>query len=170
MADRTERIRKDGAPDKRYILRSHIGNSKKCVKCLEIKSLSEFYELKKRNGTFETRCKLCKNLYNKERRKKGLCRKRDYSKIKQSFLKRKYGINLDQYFILLQEQNFKCLICETILHHKNSGRMLSLDHCHETGRIRGFLCAKCNKGLGLFNDNSNLLLKAHRYLKVQNGG
>jgi hypothetical protein len=42
---------------------------------------------------------------------------------------------------------------------------LCLDHCHETGRFRGWLCAYCNRGIGQLGDNLSGALKAVRYLK-----
>lgn len=44
---------------------------------------------------------------------------------------------------------------------------LHIDHCHETNVIRGTLCQKCNHGLGLFNDDPDLMLKAVRYLNLR---
>jgi hypothetical protein len=40
-----------------------------------------------------------------------------------------------------------------------------IDHCHITGKVRGLLCSKCNKALGLFSDNLNTLEQALKYLK-----
>ena len=47
-------------------------------------------------------------------------------------------------------------------------RSLHLDHDHKTGKFRGWLCSKCNQGLGLFKDNPELLMKAVEYLKRGN--
>ena len=44
-------------------------------------------------------------------------------------------------------------------------RLLALDHCHETGVFRGWLCAGCNMGIGLLGDNEEGLLKALDYLR-----
>lgn len=44
-------------------------------------------------------------------------------------------------------------------------RALCLDHCHATGEFRGWLCQKCNSGVGLLGDNLEGLLKAVRYLE-----
>jgi hypothetical protein len=42
---------------------------------------------------------------------------------------------------------------------------LHLDHCHETGEIRGILCGTCNQGLGMFGEDAELLDAAARYLR-----
>ena len=45
-----------------------------------------------------------------------------------------------------------------------------LDHCHETGEFRGWLCKRCNTGLGNLGDNKTSLLKALSYLeRAENG-
>lgn len=51
----------------------------------------------------------------------------------------------------------------------NNGRWRSLhiDHCHQTGTIRGFLCDNCNLGLGKFKDCPDLLLAAANYISVR---
>lgn len=40
-----------------------------------------------------------------------------------------------------------------------------LDHCHETGEFRGFLCNNCNIALGRFKDDPEILLNAIAYLQ-----
>ena len=44
-------------------------------------------------------------------------------------------------------------------------KSLAVDHCHKTGKIRGPLCGKCNKGIGMFDDNLELLQKTLLYLQ-----
>lgn len=41
----------------------------------------------------------------------------------------------------------------------------ALDHCHSTKEFRGWLCHKCNRAIGCFNDNKELLLSALKYLE-----
>lgn len=43
-------------------------------------------------------------------------------------------------------------------------RSLNIDHCHKTKRFRGMLCENCNRALGYFQDDVELLRKAIRYL------
>lgn len=59
--------------------------------------------------------------------------------------------------------NGKCAICEEP-ESKERWRCLAVDHCHNTGKIRQLLCWKCNSGLGLFNDDKQLLTNAIKYL------
>lgn len=74
-----------------------------------------------------------------------------------------YNITLDEYNLLLKEQDYKCALCGT---EKAGGRgTFHVDHDHKTGKVRGLLCHHCNTGLGLFYDSENLLLKAILYLK-----
>lgn len=73
---------------------------------------------------------------------------------------RKYGITVEQYDAMYQEQNGVCYICGEPEYH----RALSIDHNHVTGKVRGLLCSNHNRALGLLNDDPDLLLKAHVYL------
>lgn len=77
-------------------------------------------------------------------------------------LKRYYGITLAEYDNLLEKQEYKCAICGT--EKTENGKSFAVDHSHKTGKVRGLLCNKCNIGLGHFNDDNNLLLKAISYL------
>ena len=76
-------------------------------------------------------------------------------------LVRTYGITLDQYEILLQESNGRCGICG----NKPRKYPLNVDHEHSTGIIRGLLCMRCNRGLGLLGDSLERIDKARLYLE-----
>lgn len=56
-----------------------------------------------------------------------------------------------------------CEICEKV--PRGRVTVLGLDHCHETRRFRGWLCDKCNRGLGFFGDDLAGIMRAVRYLK-----
>ncbi len=70
----------------------------------------------------------------------------------------KYGINRDTYDRIYATQNGCCAICGE-KHDK-----LDIDHCHTEGHVRGLLCHKCNLGIGLFQDDLDLLASASSYL------
>jgi len=79
-------------------------------------------------------------------------------------LKKDFGITIQDYNFMFDKQNGCCAICDT--HQSELSRRLCVDHCHDTGRVRGLLCNTCNRALGLFKDDSAILLKANRYLKM----
>ncbi len=89
---------------------------------------------------------------------------------KKSWIRRRFGIELEEYESLLASQNHRCLICGKDLTKtigNSASANLALDHCHKTGKIRGFLCKQCNAGLGYFKDDWRLLRKAMHYLRGQ---
>lgn len=82
----------------------------------------------------------------------------------------KFGISKEHYTHLLSSQGYKCKICsnaETAVDARYGKiKSLALDHCHTTGKLRGFLCDNCNRALGLLKENSTYFEKAIEYLKV----
>ena len=75
--------------------------------------------------------------------------------------KRKYGIEKDDYFQMVEDQKGLCLICA-----QEKGLELRVDHCHITGEIRGLLCANCNAGIGLFAEDPDRLTAAAAYVRL----
>ena len=82
-------------------------------------------------------------------------------KVREDKYKARYGITVAQYDALFMEQGGACAICKTT----PSGR-LHVDHDHETGRVRGLLCTRCNQGLGYFLDRADLLRAAAVYTEA----
>lgn len=82
-------------------------------------------------------------------------------------LRSKYGISLETYERLEVEQEGVCRICSKPETELTAGKRkrLAVDHCHVTGKVRGLLCSKCNRGLGYFLEDEVLLLKAIAYLR-----
>lgn len=78
---------------------------------------------------------------------------------KRSHLKRLYGLTEAQYFSLLTEQRNRCKLCDCYLMKP------FIDHDHETGKVRGILCPKCNTGIGLLDDSPERLRAAAAYLE-----
>jgi hypothetical protein len=75
----------------------------------------------------------------------------------------KYGLTEKLQQELIAAQGHKCAICET---YKPGGRgSWHTDHCHTSGVVRGMLCCKCNRGLGQFTDNPDMLRRAASYLE-----
>jgi hypothetical protein len=72
-----------------------------------------------------------------------------------------YGMEPKDYVALYERQRGKCAICQK---EPTTQRGLHLDHCHETGAIRGLLCHNCNVALGCLNDDTALMVRAIKYL------
>jgi hypothetical protein len=84
--------------------------------------------------------------------------------VKNTILKRKFGITLEQYKEMLLSQDNKCALCGT----SEPGRgnlYFQVDHCHKTMRIRKLLCTTCNVALGAAYDDPNLLEKMAAYIR-----
>ena len=79
-------------------------------------------------------------------------------------LRSRYGITLEQYQQMFNNQNGKCAICG--VHQVNLTRKLAVDHCHTTEKIRKLLCSNCNTGLGMFKHNQIFLQSAIEYLRL----
>ncbi len=76
---------------------------------------------------------------------------------------KKYGLTIETHAELLRAQQNVCAIC--FLPEPNTGWDLTIDHDHKTGRVRGLLCHKCNKGLGLLGDTLERIESAYNYFK-----
>jgi len=101
----------------------------------------------------------------KSSRKARLVRGEELKKqVRNNYLKRTYGITLEEYQIILENQNFSCAIC--LEHIDNVLNTLYVDHCHTTGKIRGLLCSKCNVSLGLMKENTTNIIRMLNYLEI----
>lgn len=83
------------------------------------------------------------------------------------WLQRAYGITVDDFDLIFEKQGFACALCGSTT--KNGRGNFVVDHCHEYGHNRAILCGKCNKGLGLFNEDPELLSAAAEYLIKHQG-
>lgn len=140
---------------KREIQRPTTG-ARQCRDCEQTRPVSDFtWESDK--GRFRPICKLCHS--DRERR----LRENDPIAYRDKVIRRKYGIGLVEFDEMLTMQGGGCAICgSTVNPDANS---LAVDHCHTTGRVRGILCGRCNKALGLLNDDPLLFEKAVIYLR-----
>lgn len=78
-------------------------------------------------------------------------------------LRRTYHISLGEYTKVYLYQNLRCAICKKPV--PTGKPRLAVDHCHTTGLLRGLLCWKCNRAIGVFRDNVELLIAAATYLQ-----
>ena len=95
--------------------------------------------------------------------------KADWVRYSNYYKQKKYYFNITEQEIrdLMDSQSGCCGICDRSLDHIEN-ETFHIDHNHSTGRVRGLLCSKCNKGLGSFEDNQYSLGKAIKYLEVNN--
>jgi len=89
---------------------------------------------------------------------------KNFNRRKNVILKNVYGITLDDYNRMFNEQEGKCAICQR--HQNELTRTLGVDHCHKTNKIRSLLCKNCNVALGYYEkyDTNKFeeYLKKHR--------
>ena len=161
-----------------------ISDLRTCRKCGEEKPLSEFNKNRSLPSGYTNDCKKCHNAYLKKRREDPVVaektrqsgarwRAANPEADKRKYLLRKFNMTLEEYKALLNKQGGVCAICgekEQVLRRAKSGQeMLAVDHCHETGKIRGLLCFKCNTGIGALGDSVEGLERALDYLRGQDG-
>lgn len=79
-------------------------------------------------------------------------------------LRHRYGITRADYEKMYASQGGACIICGKS-RPMQTAKGLVVDHCHDTGKVRGLLCAGCNYSLGVFKDSSAVLLRAASYLQ-----
>ena len=174
--------------------------NKQCTRCKEFKETTSFHKYSKAQDQLKPWCKVCVKEYDlaeddpkrvMPRKIQGIkihCRyckqyldkKRFYGKL--TYCKectklvghsgnlRKYGMTMDDYMDMEEEQNKVCKICGEPEKHK---KRLSVDHDHvccsgptSCGKcIRGLLCSTCNKVLGQVKDNPKTLQAMINYLQ-----
>lgn len=155
---------------------------KECKKCKETKSLTSFNKTKRNKDGLQNDCRSCckaykakhykenkakinaKNLkWSRDNKDKSNAIKAKYSKAnpnrvletkRKSHAMNKYGLTLEEYYAHLETP---CDICGEEAKH--------LDHCHDSGKVRGGLCRACNIAIGLMKDNTNTMRSAIKYLE-----
>ncbi len=98
---------------------------------------------------------------NRIRREDPAARARDRNR----FLVYAYGLTREKYDLMVASQNGLCAICRNPPGKKG----LVIDHCHDTGVVRGLLCHSCNIGLGALGDTAEALHRAIKYLDAPHG-
>lgn len=113
-------------------------------------------------------CRKCKSIFSPKAPSHMYCTQEcaDWA-LTTRYLKREYGITLDDYYLLFKDQNGLCKICNLqgwrmAEYHKLE---LVVDHCHTSGKVRGLLCHNCNRGIGLLKELPENFINAINYLK-----
>jgi len=150
---------KDEEAGKAYKREYYNKNSKKIseqVKNRRLKILSS----PDKEKYLETKREICRKYYHNNKHK--------YKTTKSKNLKSCYNMTIDDYNILLANQNRKCLICGSTSctrKLKDPRYPLCVDHDHSTGIVRGLLCHSCNVLLGYCKEDINILNNAIKYLE-----
>jgi hypothetical protein len=145
-------------------------DGKRCCRCKTVKPLSAFYRETRSLDGHTRACKPCSWAYQQNwrnrnpgvgaiasRRWRNNNRARSYDHI----LKVHYGLPLGSYDEMYALQDGRCAICKKP--HIGEKRM-NVDHCHDSGQVRGLLCRPCNLALGHFGHDIRILHAAIRYL------
>ena len=144
---------------------------RECKKCkVENPLTSSYFHIDKGcNPPFKSICKTCAN---EVRRKSRKYYESDKLRNTKNHLRNNYNLSLKDYDALYEKQGGFCYICdknETVVHGASKQvQRLTVDHDHQTGKVRGLLCSMCNKGLGCFYDSVENLLQAALYLEKNN--
>lgn len=121
-----------------------MGNTSKiCSVCKLNKPISR-YVIRKDTGKIRNRCNECA-----------------YKKTQECRIKREYGLSDNAYKVLIGSREKTCEICGA----SGDKVKICIDHCHNTGAVRGVLCNRCNIAIGAFQDNADLLRKAADYVE-----
>jgi hypothetical protein len=159
--------------------------TKFCPSCKLSKSVDYFGKNKNRSDNLQVYCKECYNSKSRLEKQKHkekysqsnkIWRETNKEKLKSRVryrdvdrngeLKRRYGISLEEYNNLLEEQNALCAICYCSV--AENKKALFVDHNHTTNAVRGLLCHKCNTFLSLAKENIDILSSAILYIKKHN--
>lgn len=135
---------------------------KKCCRCGEkLPSTREYFYINKRNRDGLTySCIPCQKKKVKKYRKDNHERLKEEKK--EYHLMRTYGLSVEDYNRIFDEQNGRCKICGR--HQTNFKNALHVDHNHKNMVIRGLLCYRCNHILGSFKENPLIFIKMAKYV------
>lgn len=158
-----------------------------CTKCGVEKKLDSFHKAKSGKLGRTARCKECRLQPSAEWRKRNAEKRREYQR---EYYKRnreaaleysrrirtpkynrekniysKYGITQDEFLSLLKSQENKCACCGKEFVDTPSKRGAYIDHCHNSKRVRGLLCNRCNAGIGFLGDTIEGIQRAIDYLQ-----
>lgn len=138
--------------------------TKTCLLCQQDKNESDFYQFFDRwaqKHYLSARCKPCHQDY----RRTSLTTPRNRKADK---LQLRYGLTYEQWEAMRQTENYRCMICN--ISENELGRNLDVDHCHDSGKVRGILCNSCNTMLGRARDKVEILEAAVAYLTENGNG
>lgn len=142
---------------------------KECADCHVVKTLDEFSRIARNVGLgtshYTAACHPCRLLRNRKYRAENPARVRSMARL--AHVARTYGLTAEQYNAMYEQQRGCCAICA--IHASEMKYALAVDHDHETDRVRGLLCRKCNAAIGFFKEDAATLQSAIDYLSRHSG-
>jgi len=112
-----------------------------CRSCGKTKPWADWSKNKRSSDGLQTRCKECTSAAGR----------RDH-------LKNAYGLTVADVDAMLDSQHGVCAICQT-------APAAHVDHDHQTDKVRGLLCFRCNAALGQLGDDPLVVRRAARSLE-----
>lgn len=164
----------------------------KCTTCGESKPLSGFKRRKSVSDGHRKQCKECMKKVAAKWPKPSKEKSREHSRrhyykhqekeiqrsssvnrsrkdaIRDKRYQKEYGITLEDFEAMRAAQGGVCACCgdeEKSIHRKGAAINLHVDHCHDTGKVRGLLCTRCNIGIGFLMNDVEIMLKAAIYIE-----
>ncbi|WP_311318340.1 endonuclease VII domain-containing protein [Streptomyces sp. 840.1] len=114
---------------------------KRCPQCGEVKPHGQWERNRSSSDGWSSYCRPCRAERNRI-----------------SYFRRTYGLAPAELDALIAAQQGTCCICLT-------ASAEHVDHCHETGRVRGVLCFSCNAALGQLKDRPDAIRRAAAYVE-----
>lgn len=154
---------------------------KRCPKCESLRPISDFAKDSARPDGRGCWCRVCRKAYhavwyarNQEAKRKQNKEWADKNRplarrlSRRAYIHKRYGLSAEQYAGRLESQQGLCAVChqpETRI-VKGTLACLCVDHSHQSGKIRGLLCSRCNYTIGLLKDDVALFRSAAAYLEA----
>ena len=133
--------------------------TKFCGTCKQDAPIDLFVKNRAKKDGLQERCTPCRSKHYQEKGK--LTRQKPTKEQKRKYLIKSYGLSVHEFEALYTKQHGRCAICNSSNWGKPSP---SIDHDHNTNKVRGLLCNNCNRGLGLLGDSTDNLRSALEYL------
>lgn len=130
--------------------------TKVCLHCKTEKTIEEFPVDKRRSDGRRSHCNECNVKLAMTYQSENLQGHRDRTR------KYRYGLTAVEFEQMVINQDGVCAIC---LKLPKGDKVLSVDHCHQTEKVRELLCGTCNSILGFASEDAELLQRAIEYLK-----
>lgn len=133
------------------------------------------YERNKKDPEFKARKKALRDLVIQARKTEKAALRADIIAVRKQLRKEAMENRHPQYLSIRNScrdlnLDFEEIWPKFLEHHNNCeicgaySERLVIDHCHKTGRFRGFLCSTCNSGIGFLYDNPLYVASALKYL------